>query len=281
MAAPDPYRILRLPRDATPLQIESAYHRLAKQYHPDRNKSPDANARMAEINWAYELLSDPQRRREYDRAHPRPAPPPPPRPDPPPVGETGLRSRRPVSRRRAKGRVGRLLSSLFDEPLAHPWILLGLGVLLGYLIYSRFPSSIEPPRNPGDLAFTGALTAVADYLRAERLTASPPPASLPAAAVGTPIPPNALARGCVLALSAGRYAGETVCVYGRINRIDHTADAYSIHFIESGENLVARSTTQSWPELNVRECIVAKGVLRTEAEGLVLEILPDGLGRCP
>ena len=61
--------------------IQAAYRRLALRYHPDRNKSVAAAEMMARINAAYEVLSDPRRRAEYDRRRPPPrnsAPPTPP-----------------------------------------------------------------------------------------------------------------------------------------------------------------------------------------------------------
>jgi len=48
--------------DATTDQIQDAYFALAQRYHPDVNRRPDANERMARINLAYEKLSDPDRR---------------------------------------------------------------------------------------------------------------------------------------------------------------------------------------------------------------------------
>ncbi|BBE42295.1 J domain-containing protein [Conexivisphaera calida] len=62
----DYYEILGVPRDATPDQIKAAYRKLALQYHPDRNKSPDAEEKFKEITEAYAVLSDPEKRRQYD-----------------------------------------------------------------------------------------------------------------------------------------------------------------------------------------------------------------------
>ena len=50
-------------------QIKSAYRKLAKQYHPDVNDSPDAAEQFREITEAYDTLTDPDRRRRYDRLH--------------------------------------------------------------------------------------------------------------------------------------------------------------------------------------------------------------------
>lgn len=60
------YDELGVATDATRDQIQDAYLALAQRYHPDVNRRPDANARMASINLAYETLSDPERRARYD-----------------------------------------------------------------------------------------------------------------------------------------------------------------------------------------------------------------------
>ena len=65
----DYYALLGVPPGATTAQIKSAYRKLAKQYHPDMNNSPDAAERFREITEAYDTLTDPDRRRRYDRLH--------------------------------------------------------------------------------------------------------------------------------------------------------------------------------------------------------------------
>ena len=63
----DPYSALGVPRDATRTQIAEARRRLSREYHPDVNSDPGAVARFAEIQQAFELLSDPAARAAYDR----------------------------------------------------------------------------------------------------------------------------------------------------------------------------------------------------------------------
>ncbi len=64
----DPYRTLLVHPEADAEIIQAAYRKLAQRYHPDVAGSPDAAARMAELNAARDLLADPERRAAYDRA---------------------------------------------------------------------------------------------------------------------------------------------------------------------------------------------------------------------
>lgn len=61
------YEVLDVSRDASEEEIRKSYRRLARQYHPDVNKAPDAEEKFKEINEAYQVLSDPEKRRLYDR----------------------------------------------------------------------------------------------------------------------------------------------------------------------------------------------------------------------
>jgi molecular chaperone DnaJ len=63
----DYYDILGLPRGASEDEIKSAFRKLARQYHPDVSQEPDAEERFKEVNEAYGVLSDPEKRARYDR----------------------------------------------------------------------------------------------------------------------------------------------------------------------------------------------------------------------
>jgi len=66
--SPDHYAALQVDPRAEPEVIDAAYRRLAAKYHPDVNNSADALERMQQLNAAYEVLSDPDKRARYDRS---------------------------------------------------------------------------------------------------------------------------------------------------------------------------------------------------------------------
>jgi len=62
----DYYQVLGVPRNASKEEIKAAFRKLALQYHPDRNKSPEAEEKFKQISEAYAVLSDDEKRRQYD-----------------------------------------------------------------------------------------------------------------------------------------------------------------------------------------------------------------------
>jgi DnaJ-class molecular chaperone len=62
----DPYIVLGIDQKSSESEIKHAYRSLSFKFHPDRNKSEEASVKMREINEAYETLSDPQKRSQYD-----------------------------------------------------------------------------------------------------------------------------------------------------------------------------------------------------------------------
>ncbi|QND85088.1 DnaJ-class molecular chaperone CbpA [Chromobacterium vaccinii] len=62
----DYYAILDIPRDSTQEDVKRAYRKLARKFHPDVSKAPDAEARFKELGEAYAVLKDPEKRAAYD-----------------------------------------------------------------------------------------------------------------------------------------------------------------------------------------------------------------------
>lgn len=65
--ARDYYEVLGISKDASEQEIKKAFRKKAMEYHPDRNKEPDAEEKFKEVANAYEVLSDPQKRKAYDQ----------------------------------------------------------------------------------------------------------------------------------------------------------------------------------------------------------------------
>src|ERR1700685_1609470 len=67
VANTDLYAVLEVEATCTQEDLKRSYRRLARQYHPDTNDDPAAETRFKEVSQAYEILSDPERRANYDR----------------------------------------------------------------------------------------------------------------------------------------------------------------------------------------------------------------------
>jgi len=64
---PNYYKILGIPKNASEREIKERFRELAKEWHPDRNPDPKTKEIMSEINKAYEVLSDKERKKNYDK----------------------------------------------------------------------------------------------------------------------------------------------------------------------------------------------------------------------
>src|SRR5947199_2800789 len=68
MAVKDPYKVLGVDKKASQDEIKKAYRKLARQYHPDKNPGDkQAEERFKEVQGAYDLVGDPDKRKQYDQ----------------------------------------------------------------------------------------------------------------------------------------------------------------------------------------------------------------------
>ena len=67
MSKRDYYEVLGVSKNASEDEIKKAYRKLARTYHPDVNKAPDAEEKFKEVKAAYDTLSDSQKRAHYDQ----------------------------------------------------------------------------------------------------------------------------------------------------------------------------------------------------------------------
>ncbi len=195
MSTPNLYEVLQVSPNADTEIIDAAYRRLARLYHPDVNHAPDAEERFKRINEAYSILSDTNKRRDYDRLrqtrrttypppHPQATPtysPPPPQPRT--TYSPSYTPPKPTSSTRKS-------SSAWKVTI---WIV--VVILFYYFMFTH-------PSNNSSSSSTDPRTAASRQL----------------------IPTEDRYADCISWLEAEDYDGQYVCVYGRIRYIESEYD---------------------------------------------------------
>ena len=156
----DPYAVLGVARSASQAEIKAAYLALVGKYHPDRHQDNPladlATERLAELNQAYELLSDPARRAAYD------------------AGARERREQAPARRWKARHAMGAMLLLL-----AFPLLIRGVVALfrLGRLLLARLfgaGGAIAGGRAAALVVLVALVVAVVAWRRKARASAGPP-----------------------------------------------------------------------------------------------------------
>ena len=200
----DAYETLQVSRNAEPEVIEAAFRRLARKYHPDTNPASDATARMQEINWAYEILRDPTKRAQYDRATHPPQPRAPrartqeaPTPRPPSTQTaTARNTARPAPARSSVGPASKSERTFLQKY----WFAMAVAVAAYLLLAQSRQGSVQPGARSSD---TGESSLGSATLEQDPY------------------------RDCIDWRSTDLYDGQTKCVIGRILMVTHEFDNLS------------------------------------------------------
>ncbi len=174
----DYYAILGVPPNATPEQIRAAFRHMARVNHPDINTSPDAAERFKEVNEAYEILANPDKRKAYDyftamsggtEAAVTPPPPPTPTgvPVPPYVAPTGAAPSPTIAAAKARPRSQRVTPPTWAILLIVLGVFIIVAVGVGELLAlqrNRATGGAESSTVNKLTAFTSAPTIPADVV---------------------------------------------------------------------------------------------------------------------
>jgi DnaJ-class molecular chaperone len=234
----DPYRILGLDRDATEEQIRQGYRALARRFHPDLNKSPDAEERFKELGQALAVLTDARRRELFDRfgeaslqvgfepdrtRGPRPGPDPgprrrrpaPSRPEPRPAPGEGLDVTAPLEIDLLTAIVGgevRATSPLTGAPLM---VMVPAGTEDGDQVCLQGRGRPGRGGAPGDLCFELRIKPHPFFHREDRDLVLELPLTIDEAFHGTPVQIPTLEGWVRLRVPPGSRGGERLRLRGK------------------------------------------------------------------
>ncbi len=235
----DPYEILQIFHNAERKAIEVAYRRLAQKYHPDVNASVDAEARMKDLNWAYEILSDPSKKSQYDhsrsgagakRAARSPEPPSQPRSPARPRPHAGTSIHDRSSARRQASSIPTQWKTVSSRLI---WIVAAIlaGIYFVYFSDGQVPSSSQSAQSS---VLVPTPTGYAD---------------------------------CIPWTKTSRYEGRSVCVLGRIVSVSFefdyvsSASIWTAHFSDDPANdftlISVGRDLSNWEE----RCVVVRGTV--------------------
>ncbi len=241
----NPYRILQISNDAEAEVISAAYRSLAKKYHPDQNKSFQAETRMRDLNWAYDLLSDSIRRKAWDM-------------------EASNRNRREgqdgTFRQQASRQSRHSAQTPDPKPKEHErqkkesngFNILALLFILVFLAFvcANSQSDRQTSSSPASNWVAPTSTLIPTSVPTARPTSSPfvsykDPACLSAFAV------------------TQTYVGRVICVYGVVDKVNQTPEYSTIIRLRNsgaGQNeILFLSQSWVWPDLKRGDCIQASG----------------------
>jgi hypothetical protein len=260
----DLYKILQVDPSAEPEVIEAAYKRLAAKYHPDVNKSPDAQTRMQEINKAHKILSKEETRRQYDLTRASQS------------GETSQQRQEPpkekVSERKAQPQPRPAPRRVTKSDSYQPAIWIGIifAVMLGL---SWCASNVSPtPSN------SSQSIALPTYTRRP----TPRPTDRPTR-VHNPTPIRSTPDCKLWNDVTNNNIGLSICVYGKVSErkgffnIDTGDTWFLIRFENNPKTFYI--TSEYGFDIEVGDCVKAMNVVQVDSNG-VLNMKVEELYKC-
>ena len=285
----DPYFVLQVSHHAEPEVIEAAYKRLAKKYHPDYNKSTEAQERIKELNWAYEILGNKERREEYDKVKGektrqqsgeyKPRHKEKPRPSPPP------KKSKPTPTTKYNKQ---------DKPTNRGWLYAGILIPIGLCLFVFFIGSIN--KSTGSIA-NSEKVVISDNTKSPTKSTTKKATKIPTTKA-TRIPTNTPRLGLdyfTLNITEGgsneivetykaieyqlveRHIGERLAVCGTVTSV-YQAGLLGITYIEFGSKFAAiilqsnRSEFEDILEYLEGEDICVYGLISKETNKVHLEL---------
>ncbi|MBX3004879.1 MAG: DnaJ domain-containing protein [Anaerolineales bacterium] len=240
----NPYQVLQISNNAEVEVILAAYKSLAKKYHPDQNKSSQAETKMRDLNWAYHLLSDPARRKAWDQRN---------------ASDQNRREGQGSAFRQQASRQKRGSAQTPDpKPSEHlrrknkGSNALSILAFLFVLVFLAFvcADTSQPARQTNSSSASSFIAPTSTRIPTARPTSSP---------VVSYKDPTCLSAFAV----TQTYVGRTICVYGVVDKVNQTPEYSTIIRLRNsgtGQNeILFLSQSWVWPDLKRGDCIQATG----------------------
>jgi uncharacterized OB-fold protein len=281
----DPFEILQISHEAEREVVEAAFKSLAKKYHPDIDKTETAQEKMKEINWAYGILKDDKKRKEWITRNPAPKTPTQrtqtkPQSEEKPKRHQKDRERCPncgkvylaemtecpyckkdsLEKSKAKKKKGLTISATL-------FILSGFFIVCPLLWFygDSLVAGIGGIQNSSSQALPTMKRDVPTSTIRPTLRPTPTRRIFPTV---SSIYSNSTQNDCTPWRQVGsKYIGDQLCVYGNIAKINHNDYGngfyeYVVRFVNSNDHFLVKSENYWWPDLKVGQCWYFEGVIQ-------------------
>jgi hypothetical protein len=278
----DPYKILQVSPDEEDKIIEAAYRSLARKYHPDANPGFSQDERMRDINWAYEILSKPSKRKEWDTRN----------------RAKGASEGTENSQRSNPQKVDPIIITPARGPAeatiqtenkaggsSRKWRFIILSLFLIGLIW--FCSTASGASNRPEISASANQTTTTNSLQARR-TSTPGKASgagrtatTNTSQVRRTATPGILSQRTSNAQPScirwdkvdDRLIGSTACVYGDVIKIYETdVYAFILRFSDEAGTFLIRSRNMYYAEVKKGACVATLGLVHRDGNYLYMQV---------